>query len=125
VVHTPIYNRQHYRLQRHHIGTPLNHRLTSDYPCLYTDGSYKTTRQVFEQIEDIKIKCVSQLWLILGVTFSSVLILVVILSSVANAFFYLDFQYLLFQLVSKYVFYCFSGPSGTVSENLKVLPEYG
>jgi hypothetical protein len=29
VVHTPIYNRQHYRLQRHHIGTPLNHRLTS------------------------------------------------------------------------------------------------
>jgi hypothetical protein len=44
---------------------------------------YKTTRQVFEQIEDIKIKCVSQLWLILGVTFSSVLILVVILSSVA------------------------------------------
>jgi toll-like receptor 13 len=54
-----------------------------NYPCLYTDGSYKTTRQVFEQIEDIKIKCVSQLWLILGVTFSSVLILVVILSSVA------------------------------------------
>jgi hypothetical protein len=23
-----------------------------NYPCLYTDGSYKTTRQVFEQIED-------------------------------------------------------------------------
>ena len=36
-----------------------------------------------KKIEDIKIKCVSQLWLILGVTFSSVLILVVILSSVA------------------------------------------
>ena len=54
-----------------------------NYPCIYTDGSYKTTRQVFEQIEDIKIKCVSQLWLILGATFSLVLILVVILSSVA------------------------------------------
>jgi hypothetical protein len=34
-------------------------------------------------------------------------------------------EYLLFQLVSKYVFYCFSDPSGTDSENLKVLPEYG
>jgi hypothetical protein len=54
-----------------------------NYPCIYTDGSYKTTRQVFEQIEDMKIKCVSQLWLILGATFSLVLILVVILSSVA------------------------------------------
>jgi hypothetical protein len=31
-----------------------------NYPCIYTDGSYKTTRQVFEQIEDMKIKCVSQ-----------------------------------------------------------------
>jgi hypothetical protein len=28
VVHTPIYNRQHYRLQRHHIGAPLKHCLT-------------------------------------------------------------------------------------------------
>jgi hypothetical protein len=28
-------------------------------------------------------------------------------------------------LVSKYIFYCFSGLSGEVSENLKVLPEYG
>jgi hypothetical protein len=66
----------------------LNHRLTSgsttvlfdregNYPCLYTDGSYKTTRQVFEQIEDMKIKCVSQLWLNLAVGFSLVLILVV------------------------------------------------
>jgi hypothetical protein len=118
------------------------------------------------------------LWLILGVTFSLVLVLVVVLSSVAyryrislqycclvtrglyrhyrkldsvskehqydafvaysaddykrseinvtssNAFFYLDLQYLLLQLVSKYVFYCFSGQSGEISENLKVLPEY-
>jgi hypothetical protein len=47
-----------------------------NYSCLYTDGSYKTTRQVFEQIEDMKIKCVSQLWFILGVPFSLVLILV-------------------------------------------------
>ena len=31
----------------------------------------------------MKIKCVSQLWLILGVTFSLVLVLVVVLSSVA------------------------------------------
>ena len=54
-----------------------------NYPCIYTDGSYNTTRQVFEQIEDMKIKCVSQLWLILGVTFSLVLVLVVVLSSVA------------------------------------------
>jgi len=54
-----------------------------NYHCLYTDGSYKTTRQVFEQIEDMKIKCVSQVWLILGVTFSLVLILVGILNSVA------------------------------------------
>jgi hypothetical protein len=23
-----------------------------NYSCIYTDGSYKTTRQVFEQIED-------------------------------------------------------------------------
>jgi hypothetical protein len=54
-----------------------------NHPCLYTDGSYKTTRQVFEQIEDMKIKCVSQLWLNLAVGFSLVLILVVILSNVA------------------------------------------
>jgi len=32
-----------------------------NYPCLYTNGSYKTTRQVFEQIEDMKIKCVSSM----------------------------------------------------------------
>ena len=54
-----------------------------NYSCLYTDGSYKTTRQIFEQIEDMKIKCVSQLWLNLAVGFSLVLILVVILSNVA------------------------------------------
>jgi toll-like receptor 13 len=52
-----------------------------NYSSLYTDGSCKTTRQVFEQIEDM-----SQLWLILGVTFSLVLILVIILSSVANRY---------------------------------------
>ena len=57
-----------------------------NYPYLYTDGSCKTTRQVFEQIEDMKIKCVSQLWLNLGVTFSLVLILVIILSSVAHKY---------------------------------------
>jgi hypothetical protein len=52
-----------------------------NYSSLYTDGSCKTTRQVFEQIEDM-----SQLWLILGVTFSLVFILVIILSSVANRY---------------------------------------
>jgi hypothetical protein len=89
VIHTPIYNRQHYWLQKHHItdipilcncdslhfiewifSTTVLFDREENYPYLYTDGNCKTTRQVFEQIEDMKIKCVSQLWFNLGVTFS-------------------------------------------------------
>ncbi|VDH95648.1 toll-like receptor 3 [Mytilus galloprovincialis] len=61
--------------------TKVNVDLKGNYSCLYTDGSFQTTFEIFENMNQLRTQCVSKVWLVLSVTLSTVLIFTFIISS--------------------------------------------